>query len=241
MYYIQTIDVFFVTINSSIVEIIIEFDNIVWKWHQKLDYLSWKNIRRLLKQNERINLIDKQIKAKIKIICLVCTTTKVIVKILRDFVKRRYKKLNELLIINTWKLYFIIEINEIRYELFNIDNVIKNTWVKFYSKKDEIFQVLKQLCKNVEITYNVTIRRFWYDNEFQQVEIYHFVFKTSITIKLFTFYSYYQIKTQKRANKTFREKTTILIQKQTSSKQIIKIITKRSREMLRITIISKFL
>lgn len=78
----------------------IDYDNIVWKWYRRFNYLSWKNIKQFLKQNINMNLINKQIQIKTKVICFIYATIKTIVKISRNSIKKKYDNVEQLLIVN---------------------------------------------------------------------------------------------------------------------------------------------
>lgn len=63
---------------------LVDFDDPVWQMHRKLGHLSLQSMLQLHKNSDGMGLTEKQIKAKIKMICPVCATTRALVKIPRD-------------------------------------------------------------------------------------------------------------------------------------------------------------
>jgi hypothetical protein len=66
---------------------VVDFNDPVWSEHQRLRHLALDGMRRLLKMSNSIDLTDKQIKAKLKDVYLVCYTTRALYKIPRDLAK----------------------------------------------------------------------------------------------------------------------------------------------------------
>jgi len=227
--------------SKAIAAATVDFDDEVWKWHRKLGHLGWENIRKLLKQSTGINLTDKQIKAKVKAICPVCATTKALVKIPRDPARRRYNVVGALLITDTWGPYAIIGIEEVRYALFVTDDATRFTWVRFFSRKNEIPQTLTAIRKMIETTHDTVARRVRFDNEFYKKEIAYWAEQQGVTLEPSAAYAHHQVGTQERAHRTIREKAASMIQEQTLSGQITKIITERGTEMLRTTTMPEML
>ena len=57
-------------------------------------------MRKLFKQNTKMIITNKQIVVKLKTICSIYATIRAFVKISRNFARRRYKKMKQLLIMN---------------------------------------------------------------------------------------------------------------------------------------------
>lgn len=83
----------------------IDFDDPVWKMHRRLGHLSFQNMFNLCKFSEGMRLTEKQIKAKLKAVCLVCATTRALVKIPRDLAKRHTQVPGELMHADVWGPY----------------------------------------------------------------------------------------------------------------------------------------
>lgn len=67
----------------------VDFTDPVWKWHRRLSHIGLDNLRKLLYVAEGIDLTDKQIKAKLGMICPICATTKAVNRVLKDPTTRR--------------------------------------------------------------------------------------------------------------------------------------------------------
>ena len=125
--------------------------------------------------------------------------------------------------------------------MFTTNNTTRGTWEECFSRKDEIPNILKRICKKIEYTHNVTVRRIRFDNEFITGEIRYFVEKLGISIEPTAPYAHYQAGTQERANRTIREKAASMVQELSLPAQITKIITEQGQEMFRSTSIPKTL
>lgn len=62
-----------------------------------MKHLSIKKLKKLIKMNNSINVTDKQLKVKLKVVCLICTTIKLIIKISRNSATQRFQKLKKLI------------------------------------------------------------------------------------------------------------------------------------------------
>ena len=143
-----------------------DFNDPVWKQYRRLGYLGLESIRRLLKQSYSYELTNKQIRAKLKVVCPVCAITKVVIRIPRDPADRRFKEYGKLLIIDTQGLYPILGLEGERYALFVIDDATRYSQVQIFYTKDEIPILLRNICKLISTVYNVDIRRIRFNNEF---------------------------------------------------------------------------
>ena len=230
-----------ISFSNSLVATITNFDDIVWLWHRRLNHMSWKNMKKLFKQSIDMNFIDKQIRVKLKIICFICVTTKALNKISRNFARRRYKNIDDFVVFDIWKRYFIVEINEIQHVIFDTNDACRRTWIKFYFDKKVISNLLKIICKNIKITYDTRVKRIRIDNEFLTNKIKFWTQKNDIELEFSAFYAHNQVDTIERINKTMRKKASAMIQNLNMFDRIINIITTRATEMLRFTTISEFL
>ncbi len=218
-----------------------DFDDNVWKWHRKLGHLSWEGMRKLLKQSTGMTITDKQIVAKLKAICPVCATTRALVKIPRDPARRRYQKVGQLLVVDTWGPYPVEGPNGVKFALFVTDDALRNTWVDPFSTKDQIPGLLKARCKKMTKAHECHIQRVRFDNEFENTEIRQWARERGIEVEPSVPYGHHQVGTDERVHRTVRERASAMIQEQTMTGQITKIITERTTEMLRSTTVPEFL
>lgn len=241
LYHVQITHQSEATCQSDLAAAVTDFDDEVWKWHRRLGHLSWESMRKLLKQSIGMTITDKQIAAKVKTICPVCATTRALVKIPRDPARRRYKKVGQLLIVDTWGPYPIEGQNGIKYALFVTDDGLRYTWVDLFSTKDQIPSLLKARCRKIKKVHDCDILRIRFDNEFDNAEIRQWTLEQGTEMEPSAPYAHHQVGTDERVHRTVREKASAMIQEQTMTGQITKIVTERTTEILRSTTMPEFL
>ena len=219
---------------------IMDFSDSVWMWHQRMRHLGIDNLRRLLKMSDGMNITEKQIKAKIGAVCPICAMTKVLVKILRDSVTRRYHEPGELIHVDTWGSYPVAEWDKTKFFLMATDDATRYTWCERFNHKNEIPEALHNLHKRLEKTHNFTIRRYRVNNELiWNTKLLKWYEKHSITVKPITPYAHHQNEVAERAHQTEREKAATMLQENNLSSQLSCIIRERGEEMLQNSNISE--
>lgn len=138
----------------------IDFDDPIWKVHRRLRHLGLQSMLKLLQSSEGMNLIAKQIKAKIKAICPVCVTTRALVEIPRDPANRNITGLGQLMHANTWGPYPIEGYDILRYFLFITDDFIRYTWGAPFTSRSDLLELFRGLYKKIERRYNFKIRTY---------------------------------------------------------------------------------
>lgn len=221
---------------------VLDFDkDPVWKWHRRLGHLGIESMRKLLKQSEGMDVTDKQLSAKVKLVCPVCATTRAIVKIPRSPARRRYKKAGELMHIDTWGPYPVAGFDNTKLLLFVTDDATRWTWMERLKTKDDIAITLLKLHKKIERGQGITIRKYRCDNEFVQGIVTSFCEQNGVELEPTVPYAHHQNGTAERTHRTVRDKASAMMQDQTVCTQITSIITERGNELLRTGKIPEYL
>ena len=169
-----------------------------------------------------------------ELFCPVCATTKALVKIPRDPATRRYQEPGELIHVDTWGPYPVPGWDKTRFFLLATDDAKRFTWCERFIRKDDLIDVFVRLHKRLEKAHGFTIRRYRTDNEFfRSDKIKKWYEKHSITLEITAPYAHHQNGVSERGHRTEREKTAAMLQENTLSQQIRRIIQERGEEMLR--------
>jgi hypothetical protein len=113
------------------------------------------------------------------------------------------------------------------------DDATRRTWGVPFQTKDQIPGLLIRLQKKIERTRDIIIRRYKTDNEFLTSALSTFCEVQGVEHITSAPYAHHQMGTAERANRTIREKTATIIQDQSISGRITKIVVERSKELLR--------
>lgn len=213
----------------------------VWMWHRRLGHLSLQNMRNLLKLSDGINVTDKQIQAKLKMICPICATTRALVKIPRDPAKRHAQNPGQLMHVDAWGPYSIKGFDGTCFFLFFTDDATRFTWAERFSAKNELSTVFKRLHAYIERSHGITIRVYRFDNEFSQGPIGQWCTKKGIGLEATTPHDHYQNGVGERTNRTIREKAAPLIQETSIGGQVKAIVSNKGQELLRTSTIPESL
>ena len=191
----------------------------------------------LSKYSDGMGLTDKQIKAKLKAICPVCTTTRALVRIPHDPAKRHAQEPGQLMHVNTWGPYPVEGFNSTKYFLFITCDATRYTWAERFSNKGELSELFRSLHKRIERTYGLTIRSYHFDGEFKNGPIGKWCEKHGINMEPTVPYAHYQNGVAERTNRTIQEKAAPLVQETNLSGHLTKIISEKGTELLRVSTI----
>jgi len=223
------------SIGTTPIAAMVDWDHPVWKWHRRLGHLSLQNMRNLLKFSDGIDLTDQQIKDKLGVTCPVCATTRALVYIPRDPVKRRAQVPGEVIHMDTWGKYAIEGWDGTRYFLFLTDDATRFTWAIRYSKKSEMPDVFRKLYNKIETSLNIKIRNYRCDGEFSPGPVGRWLEKRGVGMELTQPDVHYQNGVAERANRTMRERSAAILQEDDVLQRLTEITKGRTQELLRET------
>lgn len=212
---------------------LIDFNHPAWRWHRRLGHLSFEGIRKLAKQSEGIDLTDKQLRLFVKSVCPICATTRAINKIPRDPANRRFKIVGELIHVDTWGPYPIRGYDGSSFFLLFTDDATRYTWGEPFTDKSDIPELFRKIHKRIEKTYNSEIRRYRFDNEFNNPAITDWLDKHGVSREVTAPYAHNQNGVEERSHRTERERASAMLAEHRITGQIKKIIEGRGLEMLR--------
>ena len=221
--------------SGEVIIVIVNFDNPVQKQHRRLRHLGFQNILNLLDSSTGMEIIAAQIRAKLKVICPICTITRALVKISRDLAKRHARELGQMVHIDVQGLYPIEGFDSTKYFLFITDDYTRYTWSARFDRKYQLLEVFKSLVKIIQKAYNITIRYYRLDNEFKRGPVSKWCDTYSIVREPIKPYVYYQNRVAKRTNRIIREKTAPIVQETSISRQVSKIISAKGIELLQVS------
>lgn len=75
----------------------IDYNHLVWLWHRRLGHIGLDNLVRLLTLGEGIDVSEKQIRAKLAVICPIYATTKAVNRVPKDPATCRWKRVGEMI------------------------------------------------------------------------------------------------------------------------------------------------
>ncbi|KAG9512183.1 hypothetical protein KCU93_g10402, partial [Aureobasidium melanogenum] len=216
----------------------IDYNDPVWVWHRRLGHLGFDNMIKLLKVAEGIDLTEKQIKSKIRMICPVCATTKAVNRIPRDLATHRRRNVGELVHIDTWGPYPVRAYDGTYYQLAIIDDATRYTWTERFSAKHELPAKLKALHKRIERKHGITIAAYRLNNELPKYgKITRWIKKHGITIKPAIPYRHHMNGVAERGFRTERERSSAMMRETHLAGRVADIIGKRTQEALEHTTI----
>ena len=117
--------------------------------------------------------------------------------------------------------------------LFVTDDATRYTWSVSYATKDEAPKLLHDLCHKIETTHNCKIRRVRFDNEFFKNSTTKWTTEKGINVKIIISYAHFQNGSAERNNRTVREKGSAMIQTESPSAQVMRLISEKGVEFLR--------
>lgn len=214
-------------------EVDIDYDDPVWTWHRRLGHLGFDNMIKLLKVAEGIDLTEQQIKARIKMICPVCATTKAVNRVPRDPATHRRQNLGELVHIDMWGPYPVRALDGTYYILALIDDATRFTWTERLSAKHQLPAALKKLHKRIERRHSVTIATYRFDNELPKYnKVVRWVEKHGVTMEKAVPYQHYMNGVVERGFRTGRERSSAMLRETHLAGRIADIIGRRTQETL---------
>ena len=220
--------------SGEVIAAVVDFDDPVWRMHRRLGHLGLQSMLNLKKFSTGINLTEKQIKAKLRVVCPVCATTKALVKIPRDPAKRQAKKPGQVMHADTWGPYPIEGYDGTHFFLLITDDYTRYTWCTPFSDKRDLPETFRALHKQIARTHKITIRKYRFDNEFSNGPIGRWCTKHGITMEPSEPYAHYMNGIAERNMRTVRERAAPMIQETTLSGQISKIVSEKGTELLRV-------
>ncbi|KAG9759970.1 hypothetical protein KCU73_g3120, partial [Aureobasidium melanogenum] len=215
-----------------------DYNDPVWKWHRRLGHLGFDNMIKLLKVAEGIDLTEKQIKARIKMICPVCATTKAVNRVPRDPATHRRNNPGELVHIDTWGPYPIPGHDGSFYQLALVDDATRFTWTERIKAKSELPQKLKKMHKRIERRHNLTIAAYRLDNELPSYnKVKRWVEKHGISVEPAIPYRHFMNGVVERGFRTERERASAMMRETHLAGRIADIVGRRAHEALSNTLV----
>ena len=211
----------------------IDFSDPVVVMHRKLGHLSMDSMRTLLKMSTGMNLTEKQIKAKLDMICPICATTKAINKVPKEPAKRRMKAVGDMVHVDTWGPYPVAGLDGERYILAFTDDAGRFTWGKRLRFKDEITPSFIEMFKMIERTQKCKIGICRIDNEFLTNDIRTFISDQGTILESSVPYDHHQAGTAERTWRTQREKASAMMHESNIAPRILNILDAKTQEELR--------
>ncbi|KAG9511488.1 hypothetical protein KCV07_g10138, partial [Aureobasidium melanogenum] len=216
----------------------IDFNDPVWKWHRRLGHVGLHALIKLLKLSDGIDLTEKQIKARIGMICPVCATTKATNNIPRDPATRRATEIGALIHVDAWGSYPIRAYDGTQYMLCFTDDKTRYTWFIRYANKHQIPEKFQALHRRIERKYGIQIRAYRFDNEFPSFgELSRWLEKKGVNTEPAIPYRHHMNGVAERAFRTVREGSSSMMLEANIAGQISKILELRTAETLRTTTI----
>ena len=143
-----------------------------------------------------------QIQAKLGQTCPICATTRAIVRIPRDPAKVRYEKKGELVHVDIWGPYSVLGWDKTRWMCFVTDDATRRTKTLRLSDLDNFPEYLCTLHKKEERCYQIIIRPYRGDNQFNNGAWKKWCDKKGITIEPTAPYAHHQVGVAERVNRT---------------------------------------
>ncbi|SCN96432.1 uncharacterized protein FFFS_02244 [Fusarium fujikuroi] len=188
----------------------INYDHPVWIWHRRLGHLSLQNMVNLLDVSNGIPLTKQQIRAQMMHICPICATSRALLHIPRDPATRRQKELRT-------------------------DDATRWTTAKPMVRKSDLLTVFRDNHYQLEVAYGIVVRCYRFDTEFANGPVGKWLNKKHIPFEPTVPYAHYMGGTHERVNRIIREKAAPMIQEQSISGQLTKIITGKALETIQET------
>ena len=141
--------------------------------------------------------------------------------------------MGDLIHVDTWGPYPVEGYDGSFYFIFFTDDATRFTWCEPFTSKDQIPDKFRLLHRRIEKTYNATIRRYRFDNEFVRDGISNWLEKHGVSIEPSAPYAHHQVGVAERSHRTVRDRASAMMQERTVAGQINNIISERGKEMLR--------
>lgn len=212
-----------------------DLEDEVWLWHRRLGHLSLTRMQKLLKISTGIDLTQEQIKAKLGAVCPSCATSRAIVKIPREPATRRATEIGELMHADSWGPYPITGYDGTVKFVLCTDDATRRTWSKRLARAADAPGALKQINKEVERQYSAKVQKYRVDNEFFKGEFKIWCETKGIGIEPTVPYGHHQVGVAERMNRTIREGAAAMINDNSLSGQLAKIVIGYADKMIRST------
>lgn len=197
----------------------------MWEWHRRLGHIGFDNLIKLLKVAEGLDITEKQIKARIGIICPVCATSKALNRVPRDPATRRSRIPGEVMHVDIWGPYPVPALYGMMYELAYTDDATRYTWTARLKNKLDIPKVFKRMHKRIEKKYNFTLRVYRLDTEFPKYsKLSRWFTKKGITLKPSVPYQHFMNGVAERGFRTKRGLASAMLRETNLSGQLLSIL-----------------
>ena len=211
----------------------VDFTDIVWKEHRRLGHLSLQRMLQLCAHSVGMKVSQEQVRAKLGQICPICATTKAIVRIPKDPARVRHQEKGELVHVDIWGPYPVIGWDKTRWMCFITDDATRTTKTLRLQKLTDFPQLLRSFHKQEEKRYQMTIRKYRVDNQFNQGPWKDWCLKKGVTIDPIAPHAHHQVGVAERVNRTLREGASAMIQDNSIGHQVRRIIQEQGNEFLR--------
>jgi hypothetical protein len=203
----------------------------VWAEHRRLGHLDLQRMLTLCDRAEGLKVSKGEIKARIGQLCPICKTTRAIVRIPREPARTRYHEKGELVHVDIWGPYPVKGWDGTRWCLFVTDDATRSTQMLRLKSLSDWPEVLRTHHKQEERKYNIIIKRYRGDNQFNKDPWKSWCEKKGIVIESSAPYAHHQVGAAERVHRTVREGASAMWADATVGGQIRRIIETQGEQL----------